>query len=50
MVKYDELDGGRSGASGKLVKKLSKSQRIVKKSKKPQKLEKFKKASGLEER
>ena len=33
MVKYDEVDGGRSGAGGKLVKKSSKSRRIVKESK-----------------
>ena len=35
MVKYEEVDGGRSGAVGKLVKKSSKSRRIVKKSKRP---------------
>ena len=50
MVKYDEVDGGRSGAVGKSVKKSSKSRRIVKKSKKPQRSEKFAKAIGLEER
>ena len=50
MVKYEEVDGGRSGAVGKLVKKSSKSQRIVKKSKRPQRSEKFAKAIGSEER
>ena len=35
MVKYEEVDGGRSGAVGTSVKKSSKSQRIVIKSKKP---------------
>ena len=35
MVKYEEVDGGRSGAGGKSVKKSSKNRRIVKKSKKP---------------
>ena len=50
MVKYEEVDRGRSGAVGKLVKKLSKSRRIVKKSKRPQRSEKFAKAIGSEER
>ena len=50
MVKYEEVDGGRSGAVGKSVKKSSKSRRIVKKSKRPQRSEKFAKAIGLEER
>ena len=49
MVKYEEVDGGRSSAIGKLVKKLSKSQRIFKNSKKSQKSEKFAKALGSEE-
>ena len=33
MIKYDEVDRGKSGAIGKLVKKSSKSRRIVKESK-----------------
>ena len=33
MIKYDEVDGGRSGAVGKSVQKSSKSRRIVKESK-----------------
>ena len=49
MIKYDEVDGGRSGVVGKSVKKLSKSQKIVKKSKMPQKSGKFAKAIGSEE-
>ena len=49
MVKYEEVDGGRSGAVGKLVKKSSKSRRIVKKSEKPQRPEKFAKAIGSKE-
>ena len=40
MVKYNEVDGGKSGAGGKSVKKLSK------KSKKPQKPEKSAKSIG----
>ena len=39
-----------SGAGGKSIKKLLKSQKIVKKSKKPQRSEKFAKAIGSEER
>ena len=50
MVKYEEVDGGRSGAVGKSVKKSSKSRKIVKKSKKPQRSEKFAKAISSEER
>ena len=50
MVKYKEVDGGRSGAVGKSVKKLSKSRRIVKKSRKPQRSKKFVKVIGSEER
>ena len=50
MVKYEEVDGGRSGAVGKSVKKSSNSRRIVKKFKKPQRSEKFAKAIGSEER
>ena len=46
---YDEFDRGRSGASGKLVAKLSKSQKIVKKFKEPQKSKKFTKIISLEE-
>ena len=49
LVKYEEVDGGRSDVVGKLVKKLSKSRKIVKNSKKPQRSEKFVKAIGLEE-
>ena len=41
MVKYDEIDGVKSGIIGKLVKMSSKSQRIVKKSEKPQRFEKL---------
>ena len=33
MVKYNEVDGGKSGADSKSIKKLSKIQKIVKKSK-----------------
>ena len=47
-VQYNEV-GGDGSASSKLVKKLSKSQRIVRKSKEPQKLEKSAKSIGLEE-
>ena len=50
MVKYEEVEGGRSGAVGKSVKKLSKNRRIVKKSKKPQRSEKVTKIIGSEER
>ena len=50
MVKYEEVDGGRSGAVGKLVKKSSKSRKIVKRFKKPQRSEKFAKTIGSEER
>ena len=54
MVKYEEVDGGRSGAVGKSVKKSSKSRqksrRIVKEPKKLQRSEKFAKAIGSEER
>ena len=32
IVKYEEVDGGRTGDIGKSVKKLSKAWRIVKKS------------------
>ena len=54
MVKYDEVDGGRSGAIGKSVKKLSKS--CQKKSENRQRAqkalrsEKFAKNNGSEER
>ena len=41
MVEYDEVDGG----IGKLVKKLSKGQRIIKKSEKPQRPEKLQRSS-----
>ena len=45
MVKYEEVDGGRSGAVGKSVKKSSKSRRIIKKSEKPQRPEKLQRSS-----
>ena len=41
MVEYNEFDGG----VGKLVKKLSKGQKIVKMSEKPQRPEKLQKSS-----
>ena len=44
-VKYDEVDGGRSGAVGKSVKKLSKGRRIVKKSEKSQRPERLQRSS-----
>ena len=49
IVKYDEIDGGRSDAVGKSVKKSSKSRKIVKKSKKSQRSKQFAKAIGSEE-
>ena len=49
MVKYEEVDGGRSGAVGKSVKKLSKSrqksQKIVKEPKKLQGLKNLQRTS-----
>ena len=38
MVKYDEIDGDRSGAIGKSVKKVEESSK-VKKSQRPEKLQ-----------
>ena len=48
MVKYDDINRSKSNAGGKLVKKLSKGQKVVKISKIPQRSEKFAKAINLE--
>ena len=47
MITYNKVERNRSGAGGKLVKKLLKSWKIVKKFKNPKRSKKFIKAINL---